>query len=465
MGQGGPRTSPAPCPLCYRSTIEQYLLELSIANPGEFQVSDDDKKPTTTPETAADATTEANESGATETSAATEPSEDKAPPASVRPAAKVDEKPAKDLTSPDAILARVAALGEDDEIEKIARAEEAKLEERKKGGLEGAASKKLQKIGTKPKKKKLAKEQAARDAERDEEEEDEAIARVKLAPREVEGALINDWIKKNQNVVFGIFAAAALAGIGYFGLRARTEKSNQAASAILGDAVTAERGRIGDPAKEAEDELGVDPRPVFKTTAERRDAALAKYRDVQSQFPGTPAATLGRLGEAALLLDSKDGKGALAAYEDVRGSVAAKDDNRLKVRATEGIGFAQELLGAPDKALAAYKELEGLSAKGARELGLYHQARLAEAKGDKEAAQALYLKIRETTQVTGESTMFAFLGTNVDDRLKAIDPKAIPEKGGIDLGSGLSEAKMKAMQDQIQRAMQKAAEEKKGEGH
>jgi hypothetical protein len=67
-----------------------------------------------------------------------------------------DEDPDEDAASPEAIARRVAALGDDDETDRIALAEELKLDERRrkqkkkrKGGLEAAATKKLAKIGAK----------------------------------------------------------------------------------------------------------------------------------------------------------------------------------------------------------------------------------------------------------------------------------------------------------------------------
>src|SRR4051812_31272562 len=67
------------------------------------------------------------------------------------------EGDALDAASPEAIAKRVAALGGDDEIEKIAQEEEQKLAERRarakkkrgKKGLEAAASKRLARIGDK----------------------------------------------------------------------------------------------------------------------------------------------------------------------------------------------------------------------------------------------------------------------------------------------------------------------------
>ena len=72
--------------------------------------------------------------------------------------------------------------------------------------------------------------------------------------------------------------------------------------------------------------------PTFKSAAARRDAAIAKYREVESKYPGTGAAILAQLAEAGLLLDAGDSKGAAAAYEDGQ-ELAARPGRRRGPRA------------------------------------------------------------------------------------------------------------------------------------
>ncbi len=83
-----------------------------------------------------------------------------------------------------------------------------------------------------------------------------------------------------------------------------------------------------------------------RPSAERRDAALAKYREVESKFAGTGAAILARLAEAGLLLDKGDAKGAEAAYEDVKASPLAQADAQVRGRATRGHRLRRRAPGA-----------------------------------------------------------------------------------------------------------------------
>jgi len=344
-------------------------------------------------------------------------------------------EPSLDPMSPEAIAKRVAALGGDDEVERIARDEELKLAERrakagggkKKGGLEAAASKRLQQIGggkaVPPKRVALA-----------------ADANPLLAG----GGRFGEWVRKNQSLVMGasiVALAAIVGGGGYVWWMQRTELG---ASTTITQAVDDELGRIGDPAKEEdEDTRPKDARPVFKTEAERRDAALAKYKDVETKYKGTGAAYIARLEEGSLLLDKPDLDGAIAAFQDASKSPLAAADAEVKGRAIEGMGLAYEAksMATPaekdkwlDEAAQQFRALENTDVRGFKELGMYHQARVAEAKGDKDKAITILKTLHERLEQPGENHPFVYLENVADDRLRALDPTAIKPKPKGQLG-------------------------------
>jgi hypothetical protein len=371
-----------------------------------------------------------------------------------------------DAMSPEAIAKRVNALGEEDETEKLARLEEEKLAERraklkkkkKGGGLEGAASKRLAKIGAKapPPKRSVA---TAVDAD----------------PLMEKTAQFSKWAKANAKIV-GTAAALAVVGLAAFGGSVYLQKKKETdASAELAKAVAAERGRVGDPDKEDDPNRPKDPSPIFKTAADRREAALTKYRDVETRFPGTGAAYLARLGEGSILLDKREPDKALEAFNDVKASALAQADAEVKGRALEGSGFAYELKAqaAPtepkhlDDAVKAFRELETTDVKGFKELGMYHQARVYEAKGDKDKAKELLKSLWERVNKPGENHPFPYLQIVTEDRLRAIDPTALPPKqsgqlGNMGAGGGkqMNEAQIKQLIEQ----MQKNQKEHPGEG-
>lgn len=358
-----------------------------------------------------------------------------------------------DPMSPEAIAKRVAALGGDDEVERLARDEELKLAERrakagggkKKSGLEAAASKRLQQIGSKavpPKRVAIA-----------------ADANPLLSGTGAFG----DWMRKNQSLVMGGAIAAVAAILGGGGYVWWTQRTELGASTTITEAVTDELGRIGDPAKEDEDARPQDARPVFKTEAERRDAALAKYKDVESKYKGTGAAYLARLEEGSLLLDKPDLDGAITAFEDASKSPLAAADSEVKGRALEGLGLAYEAKAKAtpadkdkllDQAAQEFRALENTDVKGFKELGMYHQARVAEAKGDKDKAITTLKALHERLEVPGESHPFVYLETVADDRLRALDPTAIKPKPKGGMGGGGAGGGNDMTQEQINKLIE-----------
>ena len=377
------------------------------------------------------------------------------------------EERAPDSASPEAIARRVAALGEEDQSEKLARDEERKLAERravgkkktKKSGLEVSASKKLSKIGTRAEPKRTL--AVAADAD----------------PLIEKTAKLSEWAKENQKTVqvVGALLAAALLGIAgflYFEHKHETE-----ASVLLTKAVEDERARIGEPPKDdADDKAPVDPSPMFKTYDLRREAALAKYREVETRFPKTGAAILARLAEGSLLLDKHEPDPAAAAFTEVKGSPLAAADQEVKGRALEGLGFAYELKAqavpaeAPkylDEAAKAYKELESsVDVRGFKELAMYHQARVAQARGEKDKAKELLISLKERLGKTEDNTSnvpqgpsFPYLKEVAMDRLREIDPSAAPTKSQQTTPGGnpsLSPAQIRKMIEDAQKKQQKS---------
>lgn len=350
-------------------------------------------------------------------------------------AAEAAEEPKLDSMSPEAIARRVAALGEEDAVEKQAREEERKLAERrakgklgkksKKGGLEVAASKKLSKIG-----------------ERAEPQRTVAVA-ADADPLIEKTAKLSEWAKQNQKTVQIVGALIAAVLLGTAGYLYWDNKREVQASEALAKAVAAQRAKIGEPPKEEEDP---DPAPMFKTVELRREAAIKGYRDVQSQFPKTGAAILSRLAEGSLLLDKREPDNAIAAFNDVKGTALAMADLEVKGRALEGLGFAHEMKAimtpadAPkslDAALQTYKELENtVEIHGFKELAMYHQARVLQAKGEKDKAKELLVSLKQRLEKPDESgpspipkgQPYPYLKEVAMDRLRAIDPTAAPKQ-------------------------------------
>jgi hypothetical protein len=371
-----------------------------------------------------------------------------------------------DKFRPEAIAERVGSIGEESDIDRLAAEEEAKLTERKrkakkgKKGLESAASKRLARIGE----TKVKRPSAGRGGGGPSMQSDPLLDRT---------VRLGEWLKEHQQVFGALVAVALLAGGGLLGWSYWQNKRDADASALLSTGFANERGTV--TTKDDDDEEEGKPAslyPTFKTAAERREAAIAVYRKVESKYPGTGAAILARLAEAGVLLDQGDAKGARAAYEDVKASPLATADAQVRGRAFEGIGFADELLAktepdAKDKhldaALSAYKQLEQIDLKGFKELGMYHEARVVQAKGDKAKAVELLKDVAKRVSEPGESHPFAYLQSVAEDRLRDLDPSALPPKpaggmmgGGAHGGKGgpdMSDPRMQELMRQFEEQM------------
>jgi hypothetical protein len=380
----------------------------------EPPVPDEEKK------TPGAATEEGEPSAAPEPDASSEPEE-------------AGETAGEDKYAPDAIAARVARFGEESDAERVAREEEQKLAERrrqqKKGGKKGlqtAASKRLAKIGEGTVKRPTTGLAGAVSPEAD--------------PLVERAANLQRWVSEHGPAFRGLLTVGVLGLAGVLGYTYWQDKRNEDASAMLAKAFADQHGHVSDKEDTDDDD---EPKarglyPTFKSTAERRDAAIAKYRAVESKYGGTGAAILARLGEASLLLDAGDAKGALAAYDEVRSSALGRADSQVRGRAIEGKGFAYELLAAQsdaaekdkdlEAAASAYRDLSQVDVKGLKELGLYHQARVQVARGDKAKAIELLKEAHKLVSEPGEERSFAYLQFVVEDRLRELDPSALPPK-------------------------------------
>ncbi len=372
-----------------------------------------------------------------------------------------------DLASPEAVAKRLDALGgAEDESDRIARAEEKKLLERKakskkgkKGGLEKAASKRLSDIGKRAEPKRAV-----------------ATAVDISDPLMVRTQKFGQWAKDNQKTVTIAGLAVVALLLGAAGMNYRDHTQELEASVALAQGVSDERGQVGEPPKE--DEERRTPRPLFKTADERREAALKSYKDVESRFPKTGAAILARLSEGSILLDKRDPDGAAAAFTDVKSSPLAVADAEVRGRAMEGLGFAYELKATMtpadatknlDEAIKVYKEMEiGVDVKGFKELAMYHQARCLQTKGDKDAAKTLLVSVRERVSKPGENHPFPYLEEVASDRLRSIDPTAVPPKPSGNMsgatGPQMNEAQLKQLIDRLKKQQEQHGGDDHGGG-
>jgi hypothetical protein len=271
------------------------------------------------------------------------------------------------------------------------------------------------------------------------------------------------WIRTNFGKIQWVILAGIAAAAGYAIYTSQTEKTAAAATDALVAGITVEHGKVMAEDKRSDEEKEYDTSKIYKTADERTEAALAAYRKAAAEHPGSASALLARLGEAGVLLDKRDWAGAIDAYSAVLASKLATADADVRGRSIEGVGLAKEGKGDIDGATASFKDLQAIDERGFKELGMYHEARMLLAKGEKDKAKDLLKQIHDKLVVpTPEGKPFRYLETVVDEALRRLDPNALPTKapliGGDAKGSAMSPDQMAKIQKMLQDAAKKKAE-------
>lgn len=283
---------------------------------------------------------------------------------------------------------------------------------------------------------------------------DDALARSTAA--------IGKWFRTNVQAIQWVVLIVLVGAGGYVFYNSRVEKKAGEASAKLVAGIAADRGIVLEEDKRSDDEKEYDPRRVFKTTAERADAALTSFNTVVEQHGGSGAALLAKLGQGGAHLEKKEYDKAIASYAEVLSSPLAAADPDVKGRATEGTAFAKEGKGDLDGALASFKELGSIDVKGYKELSTYHEARVLYAKGDKAKAKELLEPLNtKLSTPSADPQPLGYLKGAVNDLLTQIDPNA----ANAAVNKPPSGAKMptqQEIQDMARRALEQKAPPKNG---
>jgi hypothetical protein len=267
------------------------------------------------------------------------------------------------------------------------------------------------------------------------------------------------WLRANLTTIQWVILAGAVGAGGYVGYTYFTQKTLGAASGLLASAAMAEDAYILPEDKRPDEDKELDPTPLFKTIEERNDKVLATYKEVSEKHAGSGAAILAKLGEAGVLLDKRDFDKAIEAFEAVLKTPLAAADLDVKGRSIEGIGLAKEGKGDADGAMASFKQLEGVDARGFKELAQYHQARMLLAKNNeadrakaKDLLKTAYDKIKAPSK---DAKPFPYLEKSLEQALKLIDPTLVPDKDTLNSvrGGQMSpeeiQARLRKMQEEL----------------
>jgi hypothetical protein len=159
-----------------------------------------------------------------------------------------------------------------------------------------------------------------------------------------------------------------------------------------------------------------DGAPHFKTGKERSEAAL-KELDAFLAGSSNPLKAEAKLQRGPLLRALGRAPEAVTSYEEL---LAGKVDDRLRFLAHEGLGYALEAKGDLNAAATAFAKLtEDAGTKGGAfyaDRAAYHQARMAELRGNAAEAKKLYKEVLDKNPTTS-------LRDEISNRLAVLETK------------------------------------------
>lgn len=290
-----------------------------------------------------------------------------------------------------------------------------------------------------------AKRKTKRDRERQ-----AAVARGLDASEMVDDALARgthattQFIRKHFSMLQWVIVLGIAGGIGWQIYSWKSNKTAGKTSDGLMTGVDAELGRVGtDPV--GSEEAALSSRPSFPTEEARLEAAEKAFAEAAKNKPGSGTSILALMGQAGVLYDRGKLDEAKSLYEKVQGSELAKHDADVRLRALEGVGLCLEAKGDADGAMKVFVELEKADEPGFSPLGMYHQARVLVARGQKDQAKELLKKAGE--KLTKEKSAYqtaSYVEKASRDLMAIIDPSTAPAGG-----SSYSPEQIDAMREAI----------------
>lgn len=280
------------------------------------------------------------------------------------------------------------------------------------------------------------------------------------------------WLKRNINVIQWVVVVGLVGGIGYQVYSHTRAKTDANATDALFAGVAAENARVGDPATGPDERTGLeDTRPTVKDDAARLASAASAYKAAMGH---EATKTVAQLALAGVLFDQGKYKEALAEYSAVRKTDLVEKELDARGRSIEGIGLSEEALGNTEAAQKAFRELSNLESPGFAALGLFHQARVALKKGEKDPAKEFLknaLKKLEKPKDSGAAagnplfggTPPGYLEQSARELLSSIDPSAVPQRAGMGITPEQLEQMSRQMEGKAEGGNEQLSKEKLNE--
>lgn len=200
------------------------------------------------------------------------------------------------------------------------------------------------------------------------------------------------WVKANQTRIWIVGLVAVIAVVVVFSVRMHTSKRNQEAGKLLGKAVSTATAEVL-----SEDNASLNKTDVsgetYASKEEKTAQTLESFLNVSKQYPNTTASLWSEIGAANtyLVLDKL-----VEAKKHYKRVVELADDDFLKYRALEGVGFVEEAQKKYSDAITSFKEIARIADGAYKPESNFHVARMYFAQNNQEkAVQSLRELLKE----------------------------------------------------------------------
>lgn len=250
-----------------------------------------------------------------------------------------------------------------------------------------------------------------------------------------------DWAYEHRRPIGLLIAVALIGAVAGIALDQIMEGRSAEESKLLGRGLEAAVAEVVPPTEEGETPAapeGEEDVLTFASQSAKASEAMKRWNEVVSGTSNSIRG-IGALGVAVAHYELGEYDKAVKAYEELLASKDAKLDF-LRSEIVEGLGYALEATGNIDEARKRFETLITETQGEARKAATYQAGRLAQLKGDTEAAKKHFKEVMAAYSDTEKPSRLDVTFVQARSRLLQLDPSAkVPDMpvGGMGAFDGM----------------------------